>query len=564
MALSDKPQIKALARNPLLLTIIAYLYTDIVDFVLPNSRAEFYSEVTDVLLNKWKGGHNQFKPAQKRLVLQHLALFNQDSGEIKDRRSIDLKTVLAQVKIVLPDLNLAEEMVEPLLDEIVERSGLLLTIDGGERYQFAHLTLQEFFAAAELRDKPKELLQRFQADPDIWRETVKLWCGLDHDSTDFIQAVYDIDSVTGLECLADATKISPELSDKIITSFKPKLGTEAINKAFAAVAAGSRGQAILDFLADTLVNAAESELRIAAANILSLTNIPKAAELLANCYVNRTKEVRPALVRLGDLAVIKLETLAKQGNINALNILQAIGTIQAVNKLVPFLWDGDINLASRAALNLASLSKSEVENVLREYPLTEKQRKKDWFKWVWEPFKEPASSSLPVIKGRIVYLINQIPKEKIVSFKEILNIDPRIIIPLVVQEQYKWKWIIKKTIIQQVVPKLFIELEDILEKIPSPTINDWKQMFVLSKYEFKNSLYYISLIIIFTSVSFIGLAKIIISIFSSTLEGKVLGLLMILSIVCSLSIVWKDRAKLNSWISVIVLTLTQVATNKLK
>ena len=340
--------------------------------------------------------------------------------------------MLAQVKTVLPDLNLAEENVEPLLDEIVERSGLLLEIGGGERYQFAHLTLQEFFAAAELRDNPKELLQLFQADQETWRKTVNLWCGLDHDSTYLIQAIYDINPVTGFECLADATKVSPELADKIITNFKPKLGTETINKAFAAVAAGSRGKAVLDFLADTLVNSTESEQRIAAANTLSLTNLPKAAELLANCYENRIEEVRPALVRLGDLAIAKLETLAGQGHVDALDDLQAIGTIQTVNKLVPFLWHEDNNLASRAALNLASLlPKYEVENTLRDYLLTEEQRKKDWFKWVWEPFNEPASSSLPVIAGRIVYLINQVIENGRVSFHSTLA--PEIVIPLAIQ-----------------------------------------------------------------------------------------------------------------------------------
>jgi len=438
-ALRDKPRIMALARNPLLLTIIAYLYSD-TEFILPHSRAEFYSKATDVLLDQWKVERNHYKAAQKKLVLQHLALFNQDSGAIRkqDRRSIDLKTVLAQIKTVLPDLNLAEENVVPLLDEIVERSGLLLSIDGGERYQFAHLTLQEFFAAAALRDNAEELLRRFQDDPDIWRETVKLWCGLDHDSTDLIQGIYAADSVTGFECLADAQKVSAELADEMITVFKPQLGTagekgEAINQAFAAVAADirPRGQAVLDFLANTLANATESERRIAAANTLSLTNLPKAAELLANCYVDRT-EVRSALIRLGDLAVPKLEVLAQQGHLNALDDLQAIGTIQAAIKLVLFLWHEDNQLASRTALNLASLlPKSEIENTLREYPLTKEQRKADWWKWVWAPFNEPVNSSLPIIVGRIAHLINQVTEKGEVSFHSTL--DPRIIIPLAVQ-----------------------------------------------------------------------------------------------------------------------------------
>ncbi|HET9228969.1 MAG TPA: NACHT domain-containing protein, partial [Thermoanaerobaculia bacterium] len=76
--LSDRPRIMALARNPLLLTIIAYLYSD-TTFQLPHSRSEFYESSTDVLLNQWHHEHNSFKARDKRLVLQHLALLFQDS-----------------------------------------------------------------------------------------------------------------------------------------------------------------------------------------------------------------------------------------------------------------------------------------------------------------------------------------------------------------------------------------------------------------------------------------------------------------------------------------------------
>ena len=38
----------------------------------------------------------------------------------------------------------------------MERSGLFLKIDGGDRYQFPHLTLQEYFAAVALTDNPRQ------------------------------------------------------------------------------------------------------------------------------------------------------------------------------------------------------------------------------------------------------------------------------------------------------------------------------------------------------------------------------------------------------------------------
>ena len=62
---------------------------------------------------------------------------------------------------------------EPGLDEIVQRSGLMLAIDGGTRYQFTHLTLQEYFAARALEAKQDELLDFYRATPDAWREVVR-------------------------------------------------------------------------------------------------------------------------------------------------------------------------------------------------------------------------------------------------------------------------------------------------------------------------------------------------------------------------------------------------------
>jgi len=312
--LQERPRIMQLAGNPLMLTIIAYLYTDTA-FVLPHSRAKFYSEATHILLEQWHREHNQYDAAKKQAVLRHLALFNQISGSEnqQDRRSMDFKTVFVQIKQILPDLNLTDADVEPLLNEIVERSGLLQKIDGGERYQFAHLTLQEFFAAVELRGNMAQLLTYFQADSDGWRETVKIWCGLDHDSSELIRAIYTDDPIMAFECLADAQQMNAELADEITEYFKLQLGTagdkgEAINRAFAAVASNTqeRGKTIFDFLAETLSNQKENkQKRIAAANALSMTNLPQAAEVLGQHYHDKEISIliRAALREMGDLAV---------------------------------------------------------------------------------------------------------------------------------------------------------------------------------------------------------------------------------------------------------------------
>lgn len=439
--LRDRPRIMALARNPLLLTIIAYLYTD-TPFILPHSRAEFYLRSTDVLLEQWQRDFNRFKGSEKRRVLQHLALYNLDQSQQQhqDRRSLSYTTVLDQVRAILPTLNRNPETdTISILDEIVERSGLFLKIDGGDRYQFAHLTLQEYFAAAALTDDLNGLVTRFQTDPDTWREVVKLWCGLEGNRTAFIQAIHFIDPITSFECLADAQQVDQALADEIINEFKDQLGVtkqqEILARAFGAVAADTRprGKAVFAFLEAILANPQESTRHQAVANALSMTNLPQAASVLARYYTTLPVAHDP-LVRMGDLAVPELAPLANQQQQTALDDLFAIGTPDAAIALLPMLWNTNYPFVSTVAWYLAGLlPQTGVEEALRECSLEQlgytKEQEKFWkpFEWLWQPFAP--NPTLTMITGRIAYALVHGGLPYSIPTR-IPQIDLRLVIPL--------------------------------------------------------------------------------------------------------------------------------------
>lgn len=360
--LRAKPKIMALARNPLLLTIIAYLYTD-TPFVLPHSRAEFYTKATDVLLelrDQQRNIPNQYSGVNKRRVLQHLALYAQNSTnrQQQDRRSLLDSEVWEQVKQVLPSLNLEAKDANSIVDEIVKRSGLLLRIDGGQRYYFPHLTLQEYFVAAALTNRQDELIQKWQNAPSDWLEIVKLWCGLANNSTDLITAVYQQDTLTAFECLADAQEVKAEVAQEIIDYFKTQLRTdESICSAFGSVAADfrPRGKALFDFLVASLDNSASQK---AAAQALSATNLPQAVEKLVIYYDPNQPhfiEVREALIRMGGLAVNQLESLARKGSIEAMDDLVKIAIPEAAEALARL--QEDPNLSGKVSFRLAALLK---------------------------------------------------------------------------------------------------------------------------------------------------------------------------------------------------------------
>lgn len=443
--LQDRPRIMAMARNPLLLTIVAYLYTDVETFELPHSRTEFYQEATRVLLDALHHEANQYKVVKKQAILKHLALFNQDKASLNDQdvMSIEYTVMVEQLRIILPKLNLSDNDLELIINEIVERSGLLLAIDGGERYQFAHLTLQEYFAAESLLEDFDGLLRRFISNPDGWRETIKLWCGLNRDSSELIRYIYNIDPIVGFECLSDAQQVDQSLAESIINEFKMKLGesymNESVLRAFGTVSSDirrPRGKNLFDFMRDTLENTTDNTpLYSATASALAYTNLPEAAQILIH---NRAApEAFRALIRMGDIAVDPIISHVKQHDYNLITSLALLGTPKAAESIIQFLWHQDVQI--NAAWTLAAiLYRPDVVSTLGDIPINELQRtkrKSNGYEWVWEPFVSPNSSALQTITGRIVeLLVNsksiEPPDRSENGVSGSYELDPRVIIPL--------------------------------------------------------------------------------------------------------------------------------------
>ncbi|MEM8723627.1 MAG: NACHT domain-containing protein [Cyanobacteria bacterium P01_G01_bin.39] len=591
--LRDKPRIMTLARNPLLLTIIAYLYCDTA-FVLPDSRSEFYRKSTDVLLelrDEEKNLANQYRANEKRRVLQELALYNQDNAQAQqqDRRSINYEVVLAEIREVLPDLSLnPNQDTKAILREIVERSGLFIQIDSGDKYQFAHLSIQEFFAAEALTDNWHGLMVRYKKDPNAWRETVKLWCGLTGNSTELIKAIYNEDALLAFECLADAQEVDQDLAATIINQFKNQLGRsnneDNLVKAFGAVAASSRirGKEVFEFLRETLSFEAESPNRKSAAALaLSLTNLPQAVEVFSSQYAFQADEVRAALIRMGDLAVPKLVSKTHEGYLEAINDLLAIATPVSANALVPFLWHSNQRLAGLTAWNLAILiSQREIEESLHNFSLTKEERKANYLDWIWQPFPTPKNSALPIIAGRIAYLLKTSPINTISRLEQ--NPDPRILTPLCaieIQEEIKnlKSHIDRISTIEVIISpgglrmidesiQNFIEELDTssrwkllfsgldselqenllfcLKNYRIPNTSDWLNLFAEVTYKFKNSWHYYLVIVFALAMTILAIAQICMIIFSQPENGKNLLLFWeIFMIVIYWTYFWQDNGK---------------------
>ncbi|MDF5751923.1 NACHT domain-containing protein [Spongiactinospora sp. TRM90649] len=460
-ALRNTPRLLQLAKNPLLLTMIAYLYSDVYDGkeqMLPHSRAEFYKEATDVLLRRLKSAINQYPGPSKKLVLQHLAITGLSRPHSdRDRLTLTYTQVLKEIADILPMVNLDAQHAEPLLKEIVERSGLLLSVDGGERYQFAHLTLQEYLAAAHLEGDPETLLNYHRRDPGTWREPVKLWCGnTSKDSRPVIAAVYDRDPVLAFECLADAQHVDPDLAESITHRFERQLDVvlgaerQVVIGALGAVASDRRprGRAVFAHLERVLRDPGDSRWN-GAVQALASTNLPEAVTVLTEALVREQGEtprhpapaagsvppfdphvrtLRDALISMGDIAIPALEERARQGIPGALSDIAAIGTPSALQALIGLAYD-EGGQALRAGWYLATmLGTAEFDEALAAERSARTGSNGGSWHWVWDPFRAGSSPAANRVVDRVVQLINDRSAGQPPG--DLGDVDARLAIPL--------------------------------------------------------------------------------------------------------------------------------------
>lgn len=148
-AIRENEKIKDLARNPLMIAIIAIIYEE--DQQLPQRRVKLYERCVDVLLSKWdvqRKIKNKYDAEAKQKILRKLAL----EFHLKKKRSCTKEELLKKFDEYLPAVRIKKEKAEDVLNEIVKRN-VLLQETSIDVYEFLHLSFQEYLAALELWEK---------------------------------------------------------------------------------------------------------------------------------------------------------------------------------------------------------------------------------------------------------------------------------------------------------------------------------------------------------------------------------------------------------------------------
>lgn len=203
--LQARPALQDLTVNPLLLTMIAMVHR--YRGQLPGRRVELYAEICDVLLGHWreaKGIQDSLTAAQKRVALQPLAAWMMENSV----REIEISKALEVMAEPLNMLGVTDGQV--FLEEIEASSGLFSAREMNV-WSFAHLTFQEYLAAAHYKDQKIHGNWWHRKVTDSWWQETLLLYAAQADATPIVKSCLSSQNIVALtlaaECLEEALQL---------------------------------------------------------------------------------------------------------------------------------------------------------------------------------------------------------------------------------------------------------------------------------------------------------------------------------------------------------------------
>lgn len=197
-----------LTVNPLLLTMIANVHR--YRGALPGSRADLYAEICQVMLWRRQEAKQLVvtpRGTQKETLLRVLA-YEMMRREVRDLSSSEVLGILNVALRNIPRSLTAEDFLTD-----IGSNGLLVERENGV-YAFAHLTFQEYLAAAYVQDKGLVGELARQVGNPWWREAILLFVA-GGDAGPVVRACLDSGQVPTLalafDCADDANELPGEL-----------------------------------------------------------------------------------------------------------------------------------------------------------------------------------------------------------------------------------------------------------------------------------------------------------------------------------------------------------------
>ncbi|MFN0299748.1 MAG: NACHT domain-containing protein [Burkholderiales bacterium] len=182
-----RPDLQALASNPLLLTLMATLHTN--RGRLPDDRADLYNDSVDLLMLRWNREIGADKALLDALAVPHLKL--SALREVLEELAFKVHAENAgqdgtadigedRLGRAFRPLLKSKDKADVVVEYIENRAGLLIgqgEKNGERQFTFPHRTFQEFLAASHLaaqEDFPGECKRLARGAPEHWQVVLPL------------------------------------------------------------------------------------------------------------------------------------------------------------------------------------------------------------------------------------------------------------------------------------------------------------------------------------------------------------------------------------------------------
>ncbi|MBE9114123.1 GUN4 domain-containing protein, partial [Nodosilinea sp. LEGE 07298] len=210
--IEDRQELKDLAKNPLLLNMIVTFHRRYPGARLPQRRVELYRDICQLQLRdrpRARQLDTLLTQCEAQTILQMLALYMMQQRQERISQA-DLRQVLVH------SLQQQEETLDPddFLDQVVQISELLVQQE--DEYEFAHLSFQEYLAAAEVVRTRQEPLLYDRFDDDWWKPTILLYVAQVKPARLLRQMIEQGATDLAYTCWQDTTKrLDPVLEEEL-------------------------------------------------------------------------------------------------------------------------------------------------------------------------------------------------------------------------------------------------------------------------------------------------------------------------------------------------------------
>ena len=180
--INAEPELVKMAKNPLLLNMIATFHSQNPGSELPQKRVDLYEDICKLQLKDRPRARRidtvllQMDDAQAVLETVAFSMMQRERKQVDGNVRIDESVLLKALADALDEQGESVD-VHHFLSDVVRVSELIVKQE--DEYEFAHLSFQEYLAAAYVAAKPdeRERLLFENLKKDWWKPTVLLYAG---------------------------------------------------------------------------------------------------------------------------------------------------------------------------------------------------------------------------------------------------------------------------------------------------------------------------------------------------------------------------------------------------